>query len=674
MKKNLLFCLFLFCFSLTLLGNNGKLAYSKVVKEFVLDGKLTEWKNSEVIPIDLYFDDYENTATDCKANFRAGHYKNKIYLAIEVTDDNLVQNDSLSWSNSDAVAIFLNFGPSNAHAGVSMITLNQNRLEINSHGKQRDGINAFLSSRMFRHKYSRKKNTSVYEIEITLDKPILPYQTIGIDFYVLDIDADETGEKEIYWGPTKNVHKYYVAGGLGDMVFVPTAKLITGNVSGQLIWQDKNSKTPLPASVYIQSKEYEQFIIHARLDSTGKFNATLPKGTYHFSSAEKNTSPFDSNGYANQQRINTFDKVEFDVLEGKNTVTDTLKLNTHLPPDYLFQPTGILHNYTKADDKLINNFVENYKAYYDVPAISLALIKDDKVIFTNSYGVTNAINNSDFEPNTVFQIASITKAIFSFIVMRLVEQGVLDLDTPLYQYLPFENIAHNEGYKLITARLVLSHQTGLPNWAWGGPGGWQAGQKTDLAFLPGTKYQYSGEGYEYLGRVVTHLTSKTLEELLEDEFKTLLGINKMYFKANDQIRQARGHLGNNATLWFPPRFAGVAHSILTDSEELAKFVCELGKQEHLKKETYQEMFKPLEVVTGFEHPDSLYWNQGIGLGFFTQESPFGKAVMHGGNNGDFQGEFVYYTDAKIGFVICTNSNRGHKIGQELGRFLIYGKK
>jgi len=194
--------------------------------------------------------------------------------------------------------------------------------------------------------------------------------------------------------------------------------------------------------------------------------------------------------------------------------------------------------------------------------------------------------------------------------------------------------------------------------------------------LPGTSYQYSGEGYEYLGRVIEHLTSKSLPDLLIEEFKQPLGIDKFYFTLNDEIEQVTGYYGHHTTLWsgINNTTVGVAHSILTDAETFAKFVCELGLQEHLKAVTYREMFAPLQSVTGFEHPENLYWNQGMGLGFNVQESSFGKAVMHGGNNGDFQGEFVYYLEPKIGFVLFTSSNRGHKLGQELGRFLFYGKQ
>jgi CubicO group peptidase (beta-lactamase class C family) len=65
---------------------------------------------------------------------------------------------------------------------------------------------------------------------------------------------------------------------------------------------------------------------------------------------------------------------------------------------------------------------------------------------------------------TLFEAASVSKPIFAYFVMRMVEKGLLNLDTPLYKYLPYPDIEHDDRYKLITARMVLNHTTGFPNW------------------------------------------------------------------------------------------------------------------------------------------------------------------------------------------------------------------
>ena len=114
------------------------------------------------------------------------------------------------------------------------------------------------------------------------------------------------------------------------------------------------------------------------------------------------------------------------------------------------------------------------------------------------------------DSNTLFEAASITKPVFAFAVQRLAERGVIDLDKPLWLYLPYPDIAYDERYKLITAKHVLTHRTGFPNWRSMNESG-----KLDIKFTPGTDYGYSGEGFEYLKMVVEKITGKKVEQVLQ---------------------------------------------------------------------------------------------------------------------------------------------------------------
>ena len=145
--------------------------------------------------------------------------------------------------------------------------------------------------------------------------------------------------------------------------------------------------------------------------------------------------------------------------------------------------------------------------------MSVAVIKDSKVVYHRGLGVTNMLTQQPVTDDTVFEAASMTKPVCAYIVLRLVDRGVLKLDTPLYTYLPYDDIAYDDRYKLITARMVLTHRSGFPNWRSG---------KLDIKFTPGTEFSYSGEGFVYLGKVVERLTGKKLVQLCEEEvFKPL---------------------------------------------------------------------------------------------------------------------------------------------------------
>jgi len=118
---------------------------------------------------------------------------------------------------------------------------------------------------------------------------------------------------------------------------------------------------------------------------------------------------------------------------------------------------------------------------------------------------------SIFNRNEVFYGASLSKAVFGYLVAQLVNEGIIDLDTPLQEFLEkplpaipfakewqgFGNLKEDKRYEKITARMCLSHTTGFPNWRW-----MNEGSKLTFQFDPGTKYQYSGEGFEYLKKAI----------------------------------------------------------------------------------------------------------------------------------------------------------------------------
>lgn len=146
-------------------------------------------------------------------------------------------------------------------------------------------------------------------------------------------------------------------------------------------------------------------------------------------------------------------------------------------------------NITATD---MDKFIKNQMDSLHIPAISISIIEDGKVVYYMAQGSKDSSNNP-IDSNTLFEAASMTKPVFAYVVHKLVKRKILDLDTPLYKYYPDKDIEYDDRSKLITARMVLSHTTGLPNWRTG----------DTLAFIatPGTKYGYSGEGMNILEKL-----------------------------------------------------------------------------------------------------------------------------------------------------------------------------
>src|SRR5215467_468183 len=126
----------------------------------------------------------------------------------------------------------------------------------------------------------------------------------------------------------------------------------------------------------------------------------------------------------------------------------------------------------------------------DIPGMSITLIRGGKIAWHGNFGVKNAKSAQPIDDDTVFEAASLSKPVFAYAVLKLVEQGKLGLDVPLTSYLPKPYIA-DDRLKEITARFVLSHRTGFPNWR-------GEGNPLTIHFTPGERFSYSGEGFVYL--------------------------------------------------------------------------------------------------------------------------------------------------------------------------------
>jgi CubicO group peptidase (beta-lactamase class C family) len=145
-------------------------------------------------------------------------------------------------------------------------------------------------------------------------------------------------------------------------------------------------------------------------------------------------------------------------------------------------------------EKQIPQLMEKAK----VPGLSIAVVKDGKLFWRRGFGVKDNASKGPVDNDTVFEAASTSKPVFAYAVMKLCERGVISLDTPLTKYTSERFLEGDARLDLISARHVLSHTSGFPNFR----------SKTEplkIHFKPGEKWSYSGEGYSYLQSVVTHL-------------------------------------------------------------------------------------------------------------------------------------------------------------------------
>ncbi|HTC76361.1 MAG TPA: serine hydrolase domain-containing protein [Edaphobacter sp.] len=152
-----------------------------------------------------------------------------------------------------------------------------------------------------------------------------------------------------------------------------------------------------------------------------------------------------------------------------------------------------------------------------VPGIGIGVVRAGQPIWQYYVGVSNANTKTPINPDSLFPAASLGKQPFAFAVLRLADQGKLVLDRPLNQYLAGDPITSPDGDR-VTARHILSHTSGLPNW--------RNSAKEPLlpAFTPGTKFRYSGEGFYHLQRVIETITGIGFEAWIETNLFTPLSM------------------------------------------------------------------------------------------------------------------------------------------------------
>ncbi len=627
-------------------AHNGAIAYATPMPAVTIDGDFSDWPEDmthhamEKIRVGVDPEDSQ----DLSAHFRIGFSPalQKIFIAVEVVDQSLVLDTTqyVNWNTHDGMELYLDATHHGSKATITQFSHYGLKRLIFGHEENWDDVEMEMM---------RTSSGRSYEWAIAIDRPLSEGLSLGLDLVVLDKDEDGS-YSWLAWG--ERSQKLSSPNNCGDLVLVqsnPSLCELQGHVDLSALL---SGPTDLP--VRFESTDSRDLWLQTRSDSLGNFAIRIPTGNYRvYVPAEMMRSGI------HFYRMKDNPAITIEASEDMR-IAERLVAEQEAPPS-LAGEKGLLFDFSAEQHSQVDQFIEIYRTYYDIPGVSLALIKDRQVVYHQTYGVTSMKTNEPVNHQTLFEAASITKPVFGYLVLRLAEKGTIDLDKPLYEYLPFEALEETPAYKKMTARHVLIHRSGLPNWG------------VPLINTPGTKYGYSGEGFEYLKRVVCEITGQDIEQLLQTEVMEPLGLYHMQFKDSEALREvaAIGHQGTYPTYWPIPTEPGMAHSMHTEAKAFATFAIALLDKKGLTPSTYQEM---TQIHT--KSPEK-WWNhsdypEGAGLGVHVRESSQGKVFGHGGNNGDFKCQFEVYDDLDMGFVVFTNSSLGDQLCQDMAAFLVEG--
>ncbi|SPE42681.1 Beta-lactamase [Candidatus Sulfopaludibacter sp. SbA3] len=316
----------------------------------------------------------------------------------------------------------------------------------------------------------------------------------------------------------------------------------------------------------------------------------------------------------------------------------------------------------------------------EVPGVAIAIVNGGKVALLKAYGFRDKEKKLPLTEDSVLAGASLSKAVFAYLVMQLVEDRTLDLDKPVQEYLPqplpsypaYRDLANDPRYRKITARMLLSHTSGFPNFR-----GLNEDLKLNINFEPGSRYAYSGEGIQLLQFVVEAITNRPLQSLMQERVFGPLGMSRtsMLSEARFENDYANGYDEWGRSLGHQQRSrADAAGSMQTTLRDFTGFLQAVIAGERLQKPAREQMLSPqIQILSKYQFPTlaaaTSQANQAIrlsyGLGWGLYWSPYGKAFFKEGHDEGFRNYTVVFDRPKDGIVILTNSSNGEGIFQEL---------
>ncbi|RYF78224.1 MAG: class A beta-lactamase-related serine hydrolase [Cytophagaceae bacterium] len=299
-----------------------------------------------------------------------------------------------------------------------------------------------------------------------------------------------------------------------------------------------------------------------------------------------------------------------------------------------------------------------------IPAVSIALIENGQISWSEGIGLKDKITKQPVSAETIFRGASLGKPIFAYAVLKLSQQGQIDLDTPLLNYVPHGYVQtqflkgpmQDEQIALITARMVLNHTSGLPNWR-------TEGKPLMTLFTPGSRYSYSGEGYYLLQMVVEHIVKQPIEAFMQQSvFSPLRMSHTSYvYQPADSLAYACSYDGAGKPVTNEIEVANVAHTLRTTAADYARFVIAAMMQPEPVSITLTTLLSS-QVQTDICQPGQIGW----GLGIAIQHTAKGDLFCQWAKSPSASGYVIGSPSQRKAVIYLTNvTNQGLRVGERI---------
>lgn len=344
-------------------------------------------------------------------------------------------------------------------------------------------------------------------------------------------------------------------------------------------------------------------------------------------------------------------------------------MNASFSPEIHRQPDSL-----EAFTAYLDQRIPALMSRYNIPGASIALVRGGELVWSNVYGYANLEERRPMTVHSVCRAESISKSVTAWGVMKLVEQGFVELDAPVQRYLRHWKLPDTEfDEQMVTVRMLLSASAGMPLGEIGKTVEYvpqsempslrdYLSREAHLIQKPGAGYLYSNAGFNLLELLIEEVTGRDFAEYMENEVLHPLGMKASSFAWDESFDSLipNGHELDGAPVLpyvYPAKASG---GLLTSVEDLARFVGSgmtgafYSEKSVLTQDSLYQMYTPQVKVSGVYS----FVAEDYGFGHFIEYLPAGqKAVWHGGQGHGWMTHFHSVPETGDGIIILANSQR-----------------
>lgn len=322
---------------------------------------------------------------------------------------------------------------------------------------------------------------------------------------------------------------------------------------------------------------------------------------------------------------------------------------------------------------LIRAFTDSTRKIWNVPAIAISIVKDNKVVFAEGFGLRNIEKNLPADENTLFAIGSCSKAFTTMILGFLAEEGKIDWNEPVKTYLPTFKLHDEFATARMTPRDLVTHNSGLPrhDLMWYGSPLTREQLFDRLQYLEPNKdfrttYQYQNLMFMTAGYLAGQVMGTSWENLVTERIFEPLGMTNSNFSVEDSKKSdnhSLPYVEKNDKIEFTPfrniDEVGPAGSINSSVADMAKWMRfhlnkgKVGDKALISESNFEMMQTPYTAISSPQQEDEIS-HASYGLGWLIQYYRGHKRVSHGGGIDGFTAQVGLLPRDNIGIVVLTN--------------------